>query len=106
MLVLIGMYLMIIIYLCRIKTSEDIADRSMTRLKEIVPWDGFVHDRQQSSGYVGISFLSWMHVLLQAYVQKLKWHNISISLTQCGDSLENAVAERTKGIFKQNGFIK
>jgi hypothetical protein len=38
MLVLIGMYLMIIIYLCRIKTSEDIANRSMTRLKEIVPY--------------------------------------------------------------------
>ncbi|OYP53387.1 hypothetical protein CIK91_11995 [Segatella bryantii] len=72
MLVLIGMYLMIIIYLCRIKTSEDIANRSMTRLKEIVPWDGFVHDRQQNSGYVGISFLSWMHVLLSGLCTKIE----------------------------------
>ncbi|UKK73644.1 hypothetical protein L6467_04265 [Segatella bryantii] len=44
----------------------------MTRLKEIVPWDGFVHDRQQSSGYVGISFLSWMHVLLSGLCTKIE----------------------------------
>jgi transposase InsO family protein len=39
------------------------------------------------------------------YVQLLKDHNIQISMTQSGDPLENAVAERINGIIK-NEYLK
>ena len=42
----------------------------------------------------------------QAYVQELKRHNISISMTQSGDPLENAVAERANGILKTEWLYK
>lgn len=42
----------------------------------------------------------------QAYVQELKLHNISISMTQSGDPLENAVAERANGILKTEWLYK
>lgn len=35
-----------------------------------------------------------------AYVEKLRGHHISISMTESGDPLENAVAERVNGILK------
>lgn len=35
-----------------------------------------------------------------AYVSELKRHGIGISMTQSGDPLENAVAERANGILK------
>ena len=35
------------------------------------------------------------------YVTELKKHNIKISMTQSGDPLENAVAERINGIIKE-----
>lgn len=42
----------------------------------------------------------------QAYVQELKRHHISISMTQSGDPLENAVAERANGILKTEWLYK
>ena len=42
----------------------------------------------------------------QAYVQELKRHNISISMTQSGDPLENAVAEMANGILKTEWLYK
>lgn len=42
----------------------------------------------------------------QAYVQELKKHNVSISMTQSGDPLENAVAERANGILKTEWLYK
>jgi len=42
----------------------------------------------------------------QAYVQELKRHRISISMTQSGDPLENAVAERANGILKTEWLYK
>ncbi len=41
-----------------------------------------------------------------AYVKELKKHRISISMTQSGDPLENAIAERTNGILKTEWLYK
>ena len=41
-----------------------------------------------------------------AYVAELRKHNIMISITQSGDPLENAIAERPNGISRPNGCIK
>lgn len=41
-----------------------------------------------------------------AYVSELKKHSISISMTQSGDPLENAVAERANGILKTEWLYK
>ncbi len=41
-----------------------------------------------------------------AYVSELKKHGISISMTQSGDPLENAVAERANGILKTEWLYK
>ena len=42
----------------------------------------------------------------QAYVKELKRYNISISMTQSGDPLENAIAERANGILKTEWLYK
>ena len=42
----------------------------------------------------------------QTYVQELKRYNISISMTQSGDPLENALAERANGILKTEWLYK
>ena len=42
----------------------------------------------------------------QTYVQELKRYNISISMTQSGDPMENAVAERANGILKTEWLYK
>lgn len=41
-----------------------------------------------------------------AYVSELKRHGIGISMTQSGDPLENAVAERANGILKTEWLYK
>ena len=41
-----------------------------------------------------------------AYVAELKKHNIMISMTQSGDPLENAIAERANGILKTEWLYK
>ena len=41
-----------------------------------------------------------------AYVSELKSHGVSISMTQSGDPLENAVAERANGILKTEWLYK
>jgi transposase InsO family protein len=41
-----------------------------------------------------------------AYVAELKRHKISISMTQSGDPLENAIAERANGIIKVEWLYK
>ena len=41
-----------------------------------------------------------------AYVFELKQHGIKISMTQSGDPLENAIAERTNGILKSEWLYK
>lgn len=41
-----------------------------------------------------------------AYVSELKSHNVSISMTQSGDPLENAIAERANGIIKSEWLYK
>lgn len=41
-----------------------------------------------------------------AYVAELKAHKISISMTQSGDPLENAIAERANGILKTEWLYK
>ena len=41
-----------------------------------------------------------------AYVAELKKHGISISMTQSGDPLENAIAERANGILKSEWLYK
>ena len=41
-----------------------------------------------------------------AYVSELKKHGIGISMTQSGDPLENAVAERANGILKTEWLYK
>lgn len=41
-----------------------------------------------------------------AYVAELKSHGISISMTQSGDPLENAIAERANGILKSEWLYK
>lgn len=41
-----------------------------------------------------------------AYVSELKSHNIKISMTQSGDPLENAIAERANGILKTEWLYK
>ena len=41
-----------------------------------------------------------------AYVSELKSHGISISMTQSGDPLENAIAERANGILKSEWLYK
>ena len=41
-----------------------------------------------------------------AYVSELKSHGISISMTQSGDPLENAIAERANGILKGEWLYK
>jgi len=41
-----------------------------------------------------------------AYVKELKAHNIMISMTQSGDPLENAIAERANGIIKTEWLYK
>lgn len=41
-----------------------------------------------------------------AYVKELKKRNISISMTQSGDPLENAIAERANGILKTEWLYK
>lgn len=41
-----------------------------------------------------------------AYVSELKKHGISISMTQSGDPLENAIAERANGILKTEWLYK
>ena len=41
-----------------------------------------------------------------AYVAVLKSHGISISMTQSGDPLENAIAERANGILKSEWLYK
>ena len=41
-----------------------------------------------------------------AYVSELKQRNISISMTQSGDPLENAIAERSNGILKVEWLYK
>lgn len=41
-----------------------------------------------------------------AYVKELKKHNIMISMTQSGDPLENAIAERANGILKTEWLYK
>ena len=41
-----------------------------------------------------------------AYVSELKKHGISISMTQSGDPLENAIAERANGILKSEWLYK
>ena len=41
-----------------------------------------------------------------AYVSELKSHGIGISMTQSGDPLENAVAERANGILKSEWLYK
>lgn len=41
-----------------------------------------------------------------AYVAELRKHGISISMTQSGDPLENAVAERANGILKTEWLYK
>ena len=41
-----------------------------------------------------------------AYVSELKQHGISISMTQSGDPLENAIAERANGIIKSEWLYK
>ncbi len=41
-----------------------------------------------------------------AYVDVLKQHGISISMTQSGDPLENAIAERANGILKTEWLYK
>ena len=40
------------------------------------------------------------------YVEELKKHGISISMTQSGDPLENAIAERANGILKTEWLYK
>ncbi len=42
----------------------------------------------------------------QVYVEELKRHRVSISMTQSGDPLENAVAERANGILKTEWLYK
>lgn len=41
-----------------------------------------------------------------AYVKELRKHNIMISMTQSGDPLENAIAERANGILKTEWLYK
>ena len=41
-----------------------------------------------------------------AYVHELKKHHVMISMTQSGDPLENAIAERTNGILKTEWLYK
>lgn len=41
-----------------------------------------------------------------AYVSMLKKHGVSISMTQSGDPLENAIAERANGILKTEWLYK
>lgn len=41
-----------------------------------------------------------------AYVKELKKYNITISMTQTGDPLENAIAERANGILKTEWLYK
>ena len=41
-----------------------------------------------------------------AYVAELKRHNVMISMTQSGDPLENAIAERANGILKTEWLYK
>lgn len=41
-----------------------------------------------------------------AYVAELRKHNIMISMTQSGDPLENAIAERANGILKTEWLYK
>ena len=41
-----------------------------------------------------------------AYVAELKKHGVSISMTQSGDPLENAIAERANGILKSEWLYK
>ncbi len=41
-----------------------------------------------------------------AYIKKLKEHDIEISMTQSGDPLENAIAERANGILKTEWLYK
>ena len=41
-----------------------------------------------------------------AYVSELKKHGVSISMTQSGDPLENAIAERANGILKSEWLYK
>lgn len=41
-----------------------------------------------------------------AYVSELKEHGIRISMTQSGDPLENAIAERANGILKSEWLYK
>ena len=41
-----------------------------------------------------------------AYVAELKKHKVMISMTQSGDPLENAIAERANGILKTEWLYK
>lgn len=41
-----------------------------------------------------------------AYVSELKKHNVMISMTQSGDPLENAIADRANGIIKMEWVYK
>ena len=51
--------------------------------------DGLIHHSDRGSQYCS-----------SAYVEQLKKNNIAISMTQNGDPLENAIAERINGIIK------
>ncbi len=61
---------------------------ALKRLGDTQPCDLIHHSDR------GIQYASY------AYTDKLKSHNIRISMTECGDPKDNAVAERVNGIIK------
>ena len=59
-------------------------------LKDNPSVDGLIHHSDRGMQYC-----------TSAYTNRLKYHGIKISMTQTGDPLENAIAERINGIIKQ-----
>lgn len=66
-------------------------------LATISPWDGsrLIHHSDRGCQYCS-----------NEYVAELKKYDISISMTQSGDPLENAIAERANGILKTEWLYK
>jgi transposase InsO family protein len=62
--------------------------------KDKIKVDGLIHHSDR-----GVQYCSY------SYVNLLKKSNISISMTQSGDPLENALAERVNGIIKEEYLI-
>jgi transposase InsO family protein len=62
--------------------------------KDKIQFDGLIHHSDR-----GVQYCSY------SYVNLLKNSNINISMTQSGDPLENALAERVNGIIKEEYLI-